>query len=366
MRLARGMPVTRACVTRSLRRRAVVAGTTCLLLAGTSACGGPAEGAAAPADTVHRAVERVTAQESATVIAELDAPVSEVRALLAGLGRDTGAQRAERLARTEVALALAADRPLNELERYSPQTRLAAAVSFGDRDVVSYKSVKDRVYLRLQPEELLRNGSLTGEQRRRVTEVLRLTSGLPDSLQAAKRLLGGDWVSLDPEAFSDYGWALEEFTGLSLDAGDVRNTSGVLDGEELRTALEGLRDVLTRHAGYRVAGDGDGDVERFRVGLPARRTARALAPLLRELGSGLDARDVPARRVPGEVTVRRGVLDGLTVDLGELTGGSARVPLRLRFSPGDVYATRPPPGAVALRPQDLLAAALYGATQRRS
>jgi hypothetical protein len=347
---------------RSLRRHTAVAGAVCLLLAAVAGCG-PAEATGSPADTVRSAVDRMTAEESATVTAEIDAPVSEVRALLSAFGQDTGKRRAEWLARAEVAVALEADRPLNELEEYGPQTRLAVGLSFGDRDVVAYKSVGDLIYLRLQPGQLLRNGTLTRAQRERLREVLDLAGELPDSLKATKRLLGGGWVSMRPGDFADYGWALQRFTGLSVDKQNVRGASSVLDGGELRATLGRLEDVLTRHSTFHEADKNKGNL-RMRAQLPARRTAKALAPLLRPLGAGFGPRKVPDRRVPAELVVRRGSLSELTLDLGALAGGgSAEVPLRLRFSPGDVYSPKVPGKAIRLEPQDLLVAALYGASR---
>ncbi|WP_311674422.1 hypothetical protein [Streptomyces hazeniae] len=357
MRLAREMRASR-----SPRRHAAVAAGVCLLLAGAVACG-PAEAAGSPADTVRGAVDRMTAEESATVVADLDAPVGEVRELLSAFGRDTGPERARRLAQAEVALALEAERALNELEDYGPETRLVMALCLGDRDVVSYKSIGDRVYLRIQPKELLRHGGLTRQERDRVRRVLRLADDLPGSLHSVDRLLGGGWVSMKPEAFADYAWALEEFTGLSVDRGGVRGASNVLDGDELRGTMAGLEDVLTRHTTYRVTGEKDG-VQRLHAELPARRTARALAPLLQPLGTGFDPAEAGDRRVPAEVVLRRGSLAEVRFDLGGLVGdGAADVPLRLRFSPGDVYSPNPPRNAPELAPQDLLAAALYRAAR---
>lgn len=358
---------------RSLRRHAAVAGSTCLLLAAAVACG-PAEGATTPASTVRDAVDQLTAEESATVIGSVDAPVSEVRELLREFGQDGGRRQAQRVARAEISVAMEADGPLNELEKYGPQTRLALALCLGDRDVVAYKSVGERIYLRLQLKELARQGSLTPEQRKRVKDLVGIADELPKSLHAAKRLLTGGWVRIDPETFADYGWAVEEFTGLPLDAGDVRGAGTVLDGSELRATLSGLEDVLTEHGTYRKTGGGaGGDVaeeegtQRMRVELPARRTAKALAPLLRPLGAELTPRDVPGRRVSAELVIRRGSLAEITFDLGALTeGGSAQVPLRLRFSPGDVFSPNPPKKSVHLKPQDLLAAVLYGAARSPS
>lgn len=357
MRLARGMRSSRL-----HRRRAALAATTSLLLAGAVACG-PAEGATGARQTVVDSVDLMTAEEAASVVVTVDAPASEVRTLLAEFGQDGGEGRAERLARAEVAVALVADKPLNRLEKYRGRTRLAVALGFGDKDVLGYKSVGKSVYLRLQLKELAQRGSLTAEQRERVDEILGMADDLPRSLRAVERLLKGGWVRLDPQDFADYGWAVEEFTGLSLGRTDVRGVSSVLDGRELRAALGGLEDVLTGHATVgRTTGD-DG-TQRIAVELPARRTAKELAPLLRPLGAALDPADVPERRIPAQLVVRRGSLAELRIDLGALTeGGTAEVPLRLRFSPGDVFSATTPEKSLRLEPQDLLTAALYGSLQ---
>lgn len=359
---------------RSRRRHAAAAGAACLLLAATAACG-PAEGAVTPAASVESAVDRMTAEESATVIANLDdAPVSEVRTLLRELGQGAGKRQAERLVRAEIAIALEADGPLNTLEKYGAGTRLALALCLGDRDVVAYKSVGDQVFLRLQLQELARQGRLTAEQQNRLNEIVGMADELPESLKSARQFLEGGWVSIDPEDFAEYGWAVEDFTGLSLDGPGFHGATSLLDGRELRATLSGLEDVLVDHGTYRKAGasragrgEDEDEVRRLRAELPARRVAKALAPLLGPLGARLDPAEVPQRAIPAEVTIRRGSLAELRIDLGELTdGGTAHVPLRLRFSPGDVFSANPPKNSRTLEPQDLLAAALYGITRSSS
>ncbi|MFR9675404.1 hypothetical protein [Streptomyces sp. TR06-5] len=363
MRLAR-----RVRFSRSLRHRAAAVGAAGLLLVTAASCSPVDEPDHGPPSTVERAVGRVTADESATLLADLAAPRSHLRDMLRELGSDPGPERVRALRRAEFALALQADGPLNGLAEYGPGTRVAYAVSLGGRDVLATKSADGRVYLRLRLAALADAGVLTAAQRARVDDVTALAGQLPDSLAAAARFLRGRWVAVDGDDFAEYGWALEEFTGVSVSQRRLRGAAALTDGSDLRAALGALRDVLVEHTTYRRAGDRHGADEpgeqRLRVDLPARRTADALAPLLERVDAGIVPERVPRHRVPGVLTVRRGTLAELRVDLGRLTGTAARVPLRLRFATGDVFSPNPPRHSVALAPQDLLAAALYARVHR--
>ncbi|MCF6524704.1 hypothetical protein [Streptomyces sp. JJ36] len=317
-------------------------------------------------DTVEHAVDKLTRQPSATLFADLDGSPAEVRAFLENAGQGASPQRAARLAESELTVALGADVPLEELESYDSRTRLALSLNLGDKDIVNYKSVGDAVYLRLQPRELVREAHLDPRERRQLREVVDLADRLPDSLRSVQRLLRGGWVRLDPDDYRDFGWAVERFARLPLDGDEARGAGSVLDGTELRELLSGLRKVLVEHGDEprpRASGRGGGTgTERLTVGLPAREVAEELAPAVAPLGVRLRPDRVPDRRVTAELTIRRGVLAGLTLDLAALTdrGGSAHLPLRLRFATGDALSVHRPSKSYELEPQDMLAAFLYG------
>ena len=65
--------------------------------------------------------------------------------------------------------------------------------------------------------------------------------------------------------------------------------------------------------------------------------------------------------IVADLSIRRGQLTSLTLDLGQFTGGGAHLPLRLEFSGGDAVAVTAPGGTEELQPQDLVAALMYGA-----
>jgi hypothetical protein len=77
---------------------------------------------------------------------------------------------------------------------------------------------------------------------------------------------------------------------------------------------------------------------------------------------------VPDRDVTADLTIRRGQLTAVDIDLGRLVGGPShsrpRLPLHLEVSGGDAVAVTEPPGAEELLPQDLVAAMAYGALGR--
>lgn len=340
-------------------------GGTALLLAATVACGPPER--VTSGAKVEDAVDTLTSQESATVVARLDGTPQQVRGFLEAAGQGASRRQAARLAEAELTVSLGADRPLRELEAYGPQTHLALALNLGDKDVLAYKSVAGKVYLRLQLRELARRGHLARPELRRIGNLLRLADRLPRSLNSARALLKGRWVKLDPHSFQDFDWAVEKLAGMPVTGDRARGAGSVLDGTELRELLGGLEKVLVEKGTYPRAADEPQDdpttsTERLEVALPAREVARELAPAVAPLGVRLRPSGVPEREVTAELTIRRGVLATLTLDLGKLTDrdGSARLPLRLEFAGGDALSVAPPGKAKRLRPQDMLAAFLYG------
>lgn len=75
---------------------------------------------------------------------------------------------------------------------------------------------------------------------------------------------------------------------------------------------------------------------------------------------------MPDRKVNADLEIRRGQLTGLTLDLEQFLSDEAQakgvhLPLRMAFGGGDAVPVQAPDGARELKPQDLLAAVMYGA-----
>lgn len=344
-----------------------------LIAAVATGCG-PTEAKSADS-TVRDALDQLGAKEGATVVAELDATTDQVLAFLkendaSVPGRPAVPTRkdAQLVARAQLTVSLGADQPLNE-RRDASGTRLAAALNFGDRDVFAYKAVGDKVYVRVLLRELSGETSLTRKDRDAVDDLRDLAADLPSSLGAAKAALRGKWVRIDPDAYGDFAWAVKKLTGHSGSGAKAREASSALDADAQRDLVDELGEVLREDATYaKPRGDGDGEdngIERVTATLPARETAERLAPALRPLGVELRPSRVTAGDIRAAVTVRRGELAGLTVDLRRLTGadGGTPLPLRLTFSSGDALSTEEPsrPKPKKLEPQDVLAMVLYRA-----
>jgi hypothetical protein len=170
-----------------------------------------------------------------------------------------------------------------------------------------------------------------------------------------------------------------------------------LDGQSQRAFIAGVERLLVAHAKFTpvASGGGRGDgVQRLRVTLPGRQAAGDLSTATAALGVHLPPQRVPDGAITGELLLRRGQLASLTVDLGQFTdggdggrseggksdggrsgeerseggdGAAARhLPLRLEFNSGEAVPAEAPGGTRKLHPQDLLAAALYGALGTRN
>lgn len=158
-----------------------------------------------------------------------------------------------------------------------------------------------------------------------------------------------------------------------------------LDGQSQREFVEGAEKLLREHASFKPAGVHAG-TERVRVTLPGRTAARDLATTLTPLGVRLDPHRVPDRPLTGTLSLRRGQLVGLALDLGQFTGGGGhegtheaktgkgrkdgkgaapRLPLRITFGSGHAVPVIAPGGAKELHPQDLIATVMYGAIGTR-
>lgn len=338
---------------------------------------------------VKHAFEKLGEQPTASVLMSVDGSTGDAERFLRAAGAgDTRATRhaAKLLARGELTLAVGSDReetPLKELSR-SERLRFAAGLNFGGRDVLNVKSVEERLYARVNLRSLVAQTDGSTTDRRRARRIVSLAKDLPTTLGSAKDALKGKWVEIDPESFDDFARAAQQIAkeekrgefgrhgaavseqsdATSKRLGRATAAGRALNGESEREFLEGLEKTLGRHAEFTKAGE-YGGAEHVTVSMPARRAAPDLSRALEALGARLDPDKVPDRKVSADLQIRRGQLTGLTLDLAQfLSGGKAEkahLPLRMVFGGGDAVSVRAPDGVRELKPQDLLAAVVYGA-----
>lgn len=361
---------------------------------------------------VRGAVVKLGDQPASTVIVSVDGSPRQAREFLerargAEGGKGDGGESDEalekaalRLARAELTMSAGTreaeeETPLKDLPK-SDAANVAAALNFGGKDVAAVKSVDDKLYLRADLEELVEQTEGSERAREAAAEIVGLADDLPDSLKAAEDALEGDWVRADPEAFDEFAAAAEtlarrqqekqhekaekegkpekkdkgekrkkedeesEQVRRSREIRDAVTVGSAMKGQAQREFISGVQELLREHAEFDARGD-SGGAEHVRLTLPGKKAAKDLVAALRPLGAEIAPSRVPRGDIAADLSIRRGQLTSLTLDLGQFTGGGAHLPLHLEFSGGDAVAVTAPGGTEELQPQDLVAAMMYGA-----
>jgi hypothetical protein len=415
-------------------RLVAITGSAVLIAASVSAC--TAAQQVTTGMKVHNAVTKLGEQSTATVTASVRGSTQQTYAFLSQ-AQDSPVthEDAARLAHAELTLAAGsgeADKPLKDVPE-SDAVKVAASLNLGGTDFAAVKSVHDKLYLRTNLDELVRQAGGSQRARRRADHVMALANDLPAGLGSAGDALRGRWVEADPAEFDGFARAAERLAGrgaaeertkrersaraagdtrggvhttsedathaghapqagrhqspeaarrrsLSAEQAhrverelsalrtqrrrsrtfeDVARVGSSLNGQSQREFLQKVERLLRRHAKFTDQGEHAG-ADRVRLTLPSRESAEDLAGALRPLGARIDPGTVPSSDISAYLTIRRGQLTALALDLGQFTGGTS-LPLHLDFSGGGAIPVSAPAGAKELKPQDLLAAAVYGA-----
>lgn len=390
MRFFRPTPPVRL-RTRTACRAAAVLSCAALVAGSVSACSQAER--LTTGMKVRNAVMKLGEQPSATVVASVDGTPEQARAFLVrardGHGEaEVSRLAAERLARAELTVSAGTGDETEELAlKDMPEAdaaNVAAALDFGGDQVAAVKSVDDELYLKADLEYLVEEAEASGRWRQRAEEITGLADDLPSTLEATKDALRGGWVRVDPMAFDDFAEAAEalavrqrarskvphvyeEQARRYREVRDAVTVGQALEGQPQRAFLASVQDLFREHARFDGRGEHAG-AEHVRMTLPGRKAAKDIVAALRPLGAEIDPARVPDRDITADLTIRRGQLTALDLDLGRLVGGPAesrpRLPLRLEISGGDAVAVTEPPGAQELLPQDLVAAMAYGALGR--
>ncbi|RKN39175.1 hypothetical protein D7294_21585 [Streptomyces hoynatensis] len=335
------------------------------------------------------AVDELLSWEALTVAASLDATPEQVRDYLSrsaarnGTGRQPSAEDARLLSQLELTVAVGdpgRDEALRDLDEDDPLDG-AMTVNFGGRDVTGIKNIGDRTYVRLGTEALVEE--VLGGDEAAVSRAHRFeedTDLLPGSLENAARALGGDWVEVDPYEFDAYAQALHESGHVDAATAD-RLGGALLDGGELLTPeaqwelVEELNSALRSGATLHPAGQAGG-AELVTVTMSAGDARRALGPLFTVLAAETERFGLPPlvdepadenAPVEAQLAIRNGVLDEVTVDLGQFGGPEAgSLPLSLSLAGGSALSLNAPESGEGegaedrpLTPDDLAVALLY-------
>ncbi len=369
MRFSQGMHVPPL---RRVPRRLVAAAAAAALLALPLTGCGP-EGKATSQEQVTQALRKLGSQQSATMVAGLVGSPEQLRNFFKEAGHGPfgdevpSSQEATLLARAEFTTSLAApdeEQRLRELKDWN-KAIVATTLNFGGKDIAAYKLVGKRAYVRLRVRQLSkvvgRRDGWEG-QGRALADLARSAEGLPDSLKAPKDLLQGRFVRFDPRSFQEFSYVAQGVvpgTEAEQPVALARDVLAAMDDTALRDLLRGMGTVLRKQADFGAAHT-DGDVTRITATVPARQAAGELAPLLEPFGVHADPAAAPHGEVKAQLLIRRGVLQRVTLDLGQFTDAPhAHLPLRLDLASGDALSVKAPRHTRKMAPQDLLAALLY-------
>jgi len=146
---------------------------------------------------------------------------------------------------------------------------------------------------------------------------------------------------------------------------DAVTIGSALDGQSQREFVTSFQRLLAKHATFSDGGERNG-ADHVRLTLPGRESARDLVAALKPLGAEVDPDRVPDGDITADLALRRGQLTALTLDLGQFAGHGSHLPLRVDFGGGNALSVTDPGGTKELKPQDLLAAVMYGALGTRN
>jgi hypothetical protein len=403
------MSVTRPLL---LPRLVAALGVTALFAAGTAAC--QSEDGQAPGDggQLALAVDELLAWDAVTAEATLEATPEEVYDYLVrsreagGEARSDGGTSqaprawgrpsmgdAQRLAELDLTTSLGRrdgeDVPLREME--SPEEfDSAMVVSFGGNDAAGLKNIDGVVYTRVDVATIVqdvRHGDAAA-----VAAAERFTENaarLPGTLAVPAEALQGDWVRADPFRYEEFASVLSERgAGTGIPSGTAEDVAAALtDAGELLTTeaqwafVEELQAVVgSGEATLRRTGEERG-ADRFEVRLPAGEAWRAMSPLLTLFTEQSERFGLPpvvaeptdeaaGTTVSGELTIRNGVLTGVTFDLAQFgpdgAGGGGDLPplpLSVALTGGSALSLSAPAIGGDLTPEDLRLALMYLADQ---
>lgn len=373
-------------------RPVLAAGCTATLALSLAACG--ATERLTTAMQVRDAVTKLGAQPTASVIASVDGSRAQARRFLEQTRGSEPSPRAVRLLTgTEVTLSAGSgddDTPLREMQR-SDAMDVASTVNFGGADAFAVKSVQDELFLRVSAPALAKGLGASAGDRRKAARAPALARDLPLSLGSARDALRGKWFEVDPQAFDDFARAAEQLADRGDRAGrdpasgaidesgkgralkDAVEIASAVNGRTQREFVNRIETLLTRHAEFEDTGHRDG-ARHVRVSLPGREAAEDLSAALKPLRLDVAPSRMPDRDITADLAIRRGQLTEMTVDLGQFThacgerpgagGDCPRLPLKLDFGSGAAVSVARPDEAKELRPEDLMAAIVYGALGR--
>lgn len=348
-----------------------------LIAAGSAACG---TAQATPQGKVQNAFTKLGGQKSVTLGLSFDATPDQIYAVFKG--DDFTAADAKMLASLHLKLAVSSDKQFSAIKSVSTDKGSSVGLELsngtnGDSSLIEIRSVGQKLYLRADIKGLAKLDT-TGGGSAEVNQFLDHADQLPSSLGSVKAALKGQWIVIDPKAFTDYAKSMAGKTGGS---GSADSPLGALtgagtpkiDAKTQRQLVDAVRKALSHNVTYKDLGSRNG-ADHIQASVPARQLAKelstSLTPILKQipgvkpsdLNGFNDVSSVPNKAIILDVAVKGGSVSGLTFDLAQLDDkapAGAKLPLALTLDDG-ADKVEAPKDAKQLNPQDILGLFMAG------
>lgn len=355
-------------IRRAARGVLPVAVSASVLAAGLTACGTVEQLTAA--QKVSKAFGKLGDSKAAGLTISLDASPEQIVAFGNATGDKIEQKSAEALSGLSISIAMAADKPLKDLDSFknaqgpgkdvTPDKSLRVSYLLSDKKgtaLLEFRQVDAKVYLRADAKGLVK---LVGED---PAEVDSVSKDMPAELNPVKDVLAGKWVSFDLQELAD--------PAKKPDAAKSPAPSGrpTLDPDTAKQLTDSLKDVFSRTVTFDDKGKKDG-AEHLLVSAPARRLTdellKALKPLSTKFPEEFDKlptkapADLPDTRIGVDLYLKGGKFSSATFDLAQLepkAGPGNAFPVKLAFNES-APTVQAPADAVRITDKDIRNAVL--------
>lgn len=356
-----------------MRKGLAAAGVVALIAAGSAACESAAQ--ASPAGKVNTGFDKLSNAKSLTLGLHFDASADQIYAAMKG-EKDFTKDDAKMLAGLEATFSVSSDKALKDVKSGDKGGSVGVRLSgdSGKTGIFELRSVDQKLYLRVDLKAAMKldtspskSGDVAG-----INKFLGMADSLPSSLASVKAALKGQWVSLDPKAFSQFAKSMGGAKGGGTGGGSdsLPGMSGLPGGKSLDTRtqkqfLAALKKAAEHNAKYTDLGNHDG-ADHVRATVLARPFAKELQSAIAPLGKQIpgykpsDVNDVPNKSVSLEFAIKGGEIRSITFDVAQLdTKATGKLPLTLDLD-GGADEIKAPEGAQQLNPQDLMGLFMAG------
>jgi hypothetical protein len=337
-----------------MRKGAAAAGCVAFIATAAVSCGTAANLTAGA--KVQQAFVRLGEQKAMTVTVGFDGTEAQIWSAMKGED-DFTRDNAKMLADLDVSLSVSSDQVLRKAKDGSVAVTVSAG---GDSSLLEVRSLNGKkLYVKADLKQLMTLGASAGDAESKADlkefqSMLDRADKLPSSYKSVKNLLGGKWVSIDPDSFEELA---KEFGGSGSGAG-----TDALDTRTQQAIVRAVAKAIGSNATFKDTGSKNG-ADHITVTVPAAKTADALAKALKpykdDLPDGFDLsdlKDVPKKNITLDVALKDGALSGITVDVAQFDKKvKGELPLTIGFG-ADAKPVRAPAGATVLNPQDIMGA----------